>query len=41
VESRHLMWETLHRLRSLSNLPWMVVGDFNEAMWGFKQFSAH
>jgi hypothetical protein len=41
VESRHLMWETLHRLRSLSTLPWMVVGDFNEAMRGFEHFSAH
>jgi hypothetical protein len=41
VESRHLMWETLHHLRSVSPLPWMVLGDFNEAMWDFEHFSAH
>jgi hypothetical protein len=40
VESHHLMWETLHHLRSVSALSWMVVGDFNEAMWGFEHFSA-
>jgi hypothetical protein len=41
VESRHLMWETLHHLRLVSPLPWMVLGDFNKAMWGFEHFSAH
>jgi exonuclease III len=41
VDSRRFMWETLHRLRTVSNLPWLVLGDFNEAMWGFEHFSAH
>jgi hypothetical protein len=41
MESRHLMWETLRRLRIVSNLPWLVLGDFNETMWGFEHFSAH
>jgi hypothetical protein len=41
VESCHLMWETLHRLQSISNLAWMVIGDFNEAIWSFEHFSAH
>jgi hypothetical protein len=27
------MWDTLRNLRTLSNLPWLVVGDFNEALW--------
>ncbi|KAL5546642.1 hypothetical protein UlMin_006329 [Ulmus minor] len=29
-ELRKFSWELLHRLSSLSNLPWLVVGDFNE-----------
>jgi hypothetical protein len=33
VEDRHHMWETLCNLKTLSNLPWLVVGDFNEDLW--------
>jgi hypothetical protein len=33
VEDRHLMWDTLRNLKTLSDLPWLVVGDFNEALW--------
>jgi hypothetical protein len=40
VENRHLMWETLRRLRSVSDLPWLVVGDFNETMCSYEHFSA-
>jgi hypothetical protein len=40
VENRHHTWEALRRLRSVSPLPWVVIGDFNEAMWGFEHFSA-
>jgi hypothetical protein len=36
TENRHVMWEALRCLRSQSALPWLVVGDFNEAMWGFE-----
>jgi hypothetical protein len=32
VEDRHRMWDTLRNLKTLSNLPWLVVGDFNEAL---------
>jgi hypothetical protein len=39
AESRHLMWDTLHRLRGISDLPWLVLGDFNETMWGYEHFS--
>jgi hypothetical protein len=38
AESCHVMWETLQHLRAISNLPWMVVGYFNETMWGLNIF---
>jgi hypothetical protein len=40
VENRHLMWETLRRLCAVSALSWLVLGDLNEAMWGYEHFSA-
>jgi hypothetical protein len=36
VEDRHHMREILQRLKSRSSDPWVVVGDFNEAMWQFE-----
>jgi hypothetical protein len=33
VEDHHRMWDALRHLKTLSNLPWLVVGDFNEALW--------
>lgn len=39
VENRHIMWDALHRLHAQSNLPWMLVGDFNEAMWDYEHMS--
>jgi hypothetical protein len=38
VENRHLVWSQLQNLRS-SALPWLVVGDFNEALWQFEHLS--
>jgi endonuclease/exonuclease/phosphatase family metal-dependent hydrolase len=35
------MWGMLRCLQAVSNLPWLVVGDFNETMWSFEHFSAH
>ena len=40
VENRHLMWTKLRRLKTTSNLPWLVIGDFNEVMWDFEHFSS-
>jgi endonuclease/exonuclease/phosphatase family metal-dependent hydrolase len=34
------MWETLRWLKGISNLPWLVLGDFNETMWGYEHFSS-
>jgi hypothetical protein len=39
TQDRHIMWELLRRLKPLSGAPWMLIGDFNEAMWSFEHFS--
>jgi hypothetical protein len=30
----------LRNLKSTSNLPWLVMGDFNEALWQEEQISS-
>jgi hypothetical protein len=39
VENRHQFWSKLQDLKSQSDLPWLVLGDFNEALWQFEHFS--
>ena len=39
VENRHLTWELLQRIKHRAILPWIVMGDFNEALWQFEHFS--
>jgi endonuclease/exonuclease/phosphatase family metal-dependent hydrolase len=39
TQDRHIIWELLRRLKPLSGAPWMLIGDFNEAMWSFEHFS--
>ncbi|CAL5097923.1 unnamed protein product [Urochloa decumbens] len=39
VEDRHRTWEILQRLKTRSNDPWVVVGDFNEVLWQYEHFS--
>lgn len=39
IEDRHRTWEILQRLKNRSPEPWIVIGDFNEAMWQFEHFS--
>lgn len=34
------MWELMRRLRGASVEPWLLIGDFNEAMWSYEHFSA-
>ena len=40
VENRHLMWSKLQALSNTSECPWLVIGDFNEALWDFEHMSA-
>lgn len=39
VENRHQIWTALRNISQTSNLPWLVMGDFNETMWQFEHFS--
>jgi hypothetical protein len=39
VENRHRVWSQLQAMRGTSNLPWLVVGDFNEALWQFEHLT--
>lgn len=32
VQNRHIMWAKLKKIHSLVKEPWVVMGDFNEAM---------
>lgn len=41
VENRHRMWSALTAIKQSSNLPWLVLGDFNEALWQFEHLSVH
>ena len=40
VENRPAMWSALQNLKTVIDRPWLVVGDFNEAMWNFEHMSA-
>lgn len=33
------MWEHLERLRSTSDDPWLIYGEFNETLWQHEHFS--
>jgi hypothetical protein len=33
------MWDLLKRIKPLHNLPWLMMGDFNEAIWQSEHFS--
>lgn len=39
VENRHDMWERMRTLCGQWLGPWMVIVDFNEAMWQYEHFS--
>jgi hypothetical protein len=33
------MWTLLWQLKSKSDAPWMIIGDFNETMWHGEHYS--
>jgi endonuclease/exonuclease/phosphatase family metal-dependent hydrolase len=33
------MWTKLRQLKNKSSEPWLMMGDFNEAMWQEEHFS--
>jgi hypothetical protein len=39
TQDRHLMWKLLRRIKPRSQASWLMIGDFNEAMWPFEHFS--
>jgi hypothetical protein len=39
-ENRSSMWDKLRNLKLESNLPWLVMGDFNEVLWPEEHISA-
>jgi hypothetical protein len=40
TQDRHVMWELLKRIKQIFKVPWMLIGDFNEAMWSFEHLSS-
>lgn len=38
-EDIHVMWDLMRRLHGASQAPWLLIGDFNEAIWGSEHFS--
>jgi hypothetical protein len=36
TQYQHVMWELIRRIKPRSHAPWLMIGDFNEAMWSFE-----
>jgi exonuclease III len=36
---RHLFWNLLKDLKHMQKAPWLMLGDFNEALWPHEHFS--
>ena len=39
AHERHHMWTLLGRIKDTSNLPWLMIGDFNETISASEHFS--
>jgi hypothetical protein len=40
TQDKKTMWELIRRIKPRSQAPWLMIGDFNEAMWSVEHFSA-
>jgi hypothetical protein len=40
TQNRHNMWELIRRIKPRSQAPWLMIGDFNEAMGSFEHHSS-
>jgi hypothetical protein len=40
AHDRHIMWELIRRIKPRSQAPWVMIGDFNEALWQSEHFSS-
>jgi hypothetical protein len=40
AQDRHIMWELIRRIKPRSQAPWVMIGDFNEALWQSEHFSS-
>jgi hypothetical protein len=41
LEQSTVVWDALKNLKSTSDLPWLVIGDFNEALWQHEHLSSN
>jgi hypothetical protein len=39
TQARTNMWSLLKRLKPISSAPWLLIGDFNKALWSFEHLS--
>jgi hypothetical protein len=39
AHNRYRMWNKIKSIKASSSLPWLMIGDFNEAMWQEEHFS--
>jgi hypothetical protein len=39
TQDRKSMWKLIRRIKPWSQAPWLMMGDFNEAIWSFKHLS--
>jgi hypothetical protein len=39
ASDRHQFWTTIRSVKNNSSEPWLMLGDFNEAMWQEEHFS--
>ena len=41
LAERHILWNNLKTVAQLHNLPWLMLGDFNEVLCGQDKFGGN